>query len=75
MSFLRGQHFAAQPSPLFDATPSSLKEDAEKLIAETITIWDLIVSRVQAEDATFQNTIVPIFQDENAKSEKQRVRE
>jgi metallopeptidase MepB len=73
MSSLRGQSFATQLPPSFDATPSSVKANAEKLIAGTIAAWDLIVSQVPIEDATFQNTIVPIFQDENAKSQTQRV--
>lgn len=75
MSFPRDQHFASQPPPLFDATPSSLKEDAERLITNTSATWDLVVSQIPVEDATFQNTIEPIFQDDNAKSQKQRVRE
>nr|A0A8J9S3C0.1 RecName: Full=Oligopeptidase PhomG; AltName: Full=Phomopsin biosynthesis cluster protein G [Diaporthe leptostromiformis]BDA39153.1 peptidase M3 [Diaporthe leptostromiformis] len=53
MDLLGDQHFAAQQPPLFDATPSSLKEDAEELIAETIAAWDSIVSQIQTENATF----------------------
>ncbi|KAI1842107.1 hypothetical protein JX266_011640 [Neoarthrinium moseri] len=67
------QQPAAQLPLLFDATPSLLKEDAEKLIADTIATWNSVVSRIGEEFATFQNTIDPIFQDENVKSQKQRV--
>ncbi|OAQ82559.1 metallopeptidase [Purpureocillium lilacinum] len=73
MEFPREQHFAIQVPPLFDATPTSLKEDAERLIATTFATWDSVVSEIQPEHATFDNTIVPIFQDENARSAKRRV--
>jgi hypothetical protein len=62
-----------QPPVLFDATPSSLKNDAESIIAATVTAWDAIVSQVQTQNATFENCIMPISQDENTRSQKQRV--
>jgi metallopeptidase MepB len=62
-----------QPPVFFDATPSSLKSDAERIIAATVATWDAIVSQVQTQDATFENCIMPILQDENTRSQEQRV--
>jgi metallopeptidase MepB len=51
----------------FDATASSLVQDAQNLVDRTKSVWDGIVSDVQhPSNATFTNTILPIAQDENA---------
>lgn len=73
MSSLRNQSFDAQRPLLFDSTPKMVKSDAERRIAETNATWDSIVSKVPVEEATFENTIMPIFYDENTKLQAQRV--
>jgi len=62
-----------QPPIVFNATPTSLVEDAKALITATKQVWDTIVSIVRPTDATFDNTISHIIQDENTKSTKLRV--
>jgi metallopeptidase MepB len=52
---------------VFDATASSLIQDAQNLVDQTKSVWDGVVSNVQhPNNATFTNTILPIAQDENA---------
>ncbi|KAK0732007.1 hypothetical protein B0H67DRAFT_474268 [Lasiosphaeris hirsuta] len=59
---------------IFDATPSSLIQDAQALIDRSKILWDsLIVSAAGLPDgATFDNTIRPIIDDENVKLAKTR---
>ncbi|KAI1323212.1 hypothetical protein F5Y16DRAFT_384503 [Xylariaceae sp. FL0255] len=73
MSLPSHQHAVHQLPPIFDATATSLKEDAERIIANTVATWDAVVDLVKVEDASWENIIVPIYEDENAKSEKRRV--
>jgi hypothetical protein len=57
----------------FDATAKSLREDAQALIGATAAAWDAVVASVKTPDeATFGNTIEPIFRDEIERSENQR---
>ncbi|KAL5083879.1 hypothetical protein Trisim1_000789 [Trichoderma cf. simile WF8] len=56
-----------QLPPAFDATPLSLIEEAKTLIDHTRTVWDAVALNVQPNDATFENTIIPIITDENQK--------
>ncbi|KAJ5506684.1 Neurolysin/Thimet oligopeptidase N-terminal [Penicillium expansum] len=67
------EHFVTQEPPIFDSTPQSLRQEALKIINATTLTWNLVVAGVQIADASFENTIWPIIQDENAKFEKQRV--
>ncbi|OQD60387.1 hypothetical protein PENPOL_c024G08170 [Penicillium polonicum] len=67
------EHSVTQEPPIFDLTPGSLKEKALKITNTTTSIWDLVVAGVQIADASFENTIWPIIQDENVKFEKQRL--
>ncbi|KAJ9143304.1 Peptidase M3A/M3B, thimet/oligopeptidase F [Pleurostoma richardsiae] len=62
-----------QSPPLFQTTPQSLRGDAQGLISSTISVWDGVVANIRPEDASFENTIWPIVQDENIRSEKQRI--
>ncbi|PYI01611.1 metallopeptidase MepB [Aspergillus sclerotiicarbonarius CBS 121057] len=56
---------APQPPPLFTATPTSIIEDAKRLIDQSRKVQDQVVSTVQPENATFQNTLLPLAQEEN----------
>ena len=48
----------------FNATASSLIQDAHNLVDQTKSAWDSIATKVQhPSNATFTNTIVPIAQD------------
>ncbi|KGO40507.1 Neurolysin/Thimet oligopeptidase, N-terminal [Penicillium expansum] len=67
------EHFVIHEPPIFDSTPQSLKEEALKIINATTLTWNLVVAGVQIAEASFENTIWPIIQDENAKFEKQRL--
>ncbi|PNP56000.1 hypothetical protein THARTR1_03937 [Trichoderma harzianum] len=57
----------------FDATPSSLIEEAKALIDHTRTIWDEVALNVKPDYATFENTIIPIVTDENQKYTRLRI--
>lgn len=67
------EHSVTQEPPIFDLTPRSLKEEALKITNTATSIWDLVVAGVQIADASFENTIWPIIQDENVNIEKQRL--
>lgn len=60
------------PTP-FDATPSSLVEEAKALVDHTRAVWDEIALNVKPNNATFENTILPIITDENQKYTKLRL--
>jgi metallopeptidase MepB len=62
-----------QPPGVFDATPSSILKDANELNNRTSIVWDAIVASVKPENATFENTILPIIHDENEKNTKDRI--
>jgi metallopeptidase MepB len=57
-----------QLPPLFNATPTSLISDAQELVEDTKRVWDGIVATITTQTATWDNTIMPIIQDENQKS-------
>ncbi|KAI9824067.1 MAG: hypothetical protein M1832_002135 [Thelocarpon impressellum] len=58
-----------QPPPRFTATPSSLIEEAKKLIQQSRHVQDEIVAEVTTESATFENVLVPLARDENHMSD------
>jgi metallopeptidase MepB len=64
-----------QPPIAFGATPSSLVQEAQTLIERSRTVWDGVVSSAAADraNATFDNTIRPIIDDENAKLARTRL--
>lgn len=49
----------------FDETGNSLIEAAKNQISTTTAIWDHIVSSVDLKKANWENTVLPIIQDEN----------
>ncbi|KAL2061547.1 hypothetical protein VTL71DRAFT_6924 [Oculimacula yallundae] len=54
-----------QAPPLFTATASSLVSDARALCEKTRSLYDTIVANVKPEDATFENVVLPMAQDED----------
>ena len=54
-----------QSPPKFDATSSSLIEDAKKLIKLSRQLQDNIVAQVTAENASFETVLRPLADDEN----------
>ena len=54
-----------QAPPIFIGTAESILEDTKKLIAESKDKEDKLVGDVKPEDATFQNTVNVLAQDEN----------
>ncbi|KAK3356825.1 hypothetical protein B0T25DRAFT_140077 [Lasiosphaeria hispida] len=59
---------------VFDATPSSLIQDAQALIDRSKIEWDSVVSATaDPDEATFDKTIRPIIDDENVKLAKARL--
>lgn len=54
--------------PSFDTSPTALKAEAEALIKTTTALCDEIVSYVNEDKATFDNTIRPIAENENYRS-------
>lgn len=62
-----------QSPPFFDATPESLRNDAQNLVQRTRKVWHDIVDTIKPDFATFGNVVEPIIQDENAKSTSMRL--
>lgn len=62
-----------QTPPVFNATPESIRSNAEKLVQRTCEVWQKILHNTAPEKATFENVIVPIIQDENDKSTSMRI--
>lgn len=62
-----------QSPPLFNATPESIRSDAEMLVQRTREVWQEALDSTTPQTATFENIIVPMIQDENAKSTSVRV--
>lgn len=54
-----------QLPPLFDATPQSILQEAIATVTNIQALWDKVVSEVIPEDATVENVILPIAQNEN----------
>lgn len=59
--------FPSQHPITFDATEESLVDDAKRQIVATKAVWDHIVATIDPKIATWDNTILPIIQDENGK--------
>lgn len=59
--------FPSQPPITFDASKDSLFKAAKCQLAATKAVWDQIVATVEPRVANWDNTIVPIIQDENKK--------
>ncbi|KAL6792166.1 hypothetical protein GGI42DRAFT_364731 [Trichoderma sp. SZMC 28013] len=57
--------YLSQLPTAFDATPSSLIEEAKTLINHTRTIWDEVALNIKPNHATFENTIVSFITDKN----------
>lgn len=62
-----------QAPPSFTATPESLVADAKKLNNICRNIMDKIVHDVKPENATFENTVLPMALDENEYALSSRV--
>ncbi|KAK0646941.1 hypothetical protein B0T16DRAFT_493824 [Cercophora newfieldiana] len=58
---------------VFDATSSTLEDEAKALVTASKSVWDNIVASVTAEEATFDNTIRPIIDDENRSLAKSKL--
>ena len=54
-----------QPPPLFTGTAQSIVSDTERLIRDSRAIQDHLVAFVKSEDATFENVMAKLAQDEN----------
>jgi metallopeptidase MepB len=54
-----------QAPPLFTGTASSIIKDTKRLIELSRSVQDQIVANVKPEDATFENVVLPMANDEN----------
>ena len=54
-----------QAPPLFTGTPESVIADTKRIIEKSRGIEDKIVAEVKPEDASFENTMLPLAVDEN----------
>lgn len=61
-----------QPPPLISHTPDSLAATADRLIATLVRAWDQ-VALVPESDATFENAIQPLVNEENQRLTESRV--
>jgi hypothetical protein len=57
-----------QPPMNFKPRPEELLAAAEERAQAANKVVEKIISNVQAEDATFENTILPLIQSENLRS-------
>jgi metallopeptidase MepB len=56
-----------QAPPCFTATPSSILQDTQRLIESSRSLQDHIAATISHDIATFQNVLVPLALDENAR--------
>jgi len=65
----------SQAPIVFNATPSSLVQEAQALIDRSKTVWDSVVFSAAADlaNVTFDNTVRPIIDDENVKLARARL--
>lgn len=61
-----------QPPPLISHTPESLAATADRLIATLVKVWDQ-VALIPESDATFENAIQPLINEENHRLTESRV--
>ena len=54
-----------QAPPLFTATPKAVISETKDMLGRTKELVDDIVGRINDKEATFQNVLVPMAQDEN----------
>ncbi|MCJ1383232.1 hypothetical protein MMC17_006870 [Xylographa soralifera] len=62
-----------QAPPLFTETPTSIVDDAKRLIEYSRNVQDQIVRNVQPEAATFENVLRPLAHAENAMNFESRI--
>ncbi|KAH8891438.1 metallopeptidase MepB [Thozetella sp. PMI_491] len=65
-------HKLSPPPPTFTATAESIILEAENLIAFSRQVQDAVIANVDAQNATFANTIVPLAHAENTRLLKAR---
>ena len=63
--------FSYKDPPRFDVTPSYISDTARSLVSTTASVCQDIVNRIKPEEATFNNTIRPLAEDENTRSERE----
>ncbi|KKY37098.1 putative metallopeptidase [Diaporthe ampelina] len=61
-----------QPAPFVDYTPVSLKTTANRLIDSLGKVWDQ-VALIPVSEATFENTVQPLIDEENQRLTESRV--
>jgi len=59
-----------QAAPNFTASPSSILDDAKRLIDSSLEVQRQVVESVQPANATFANTLLPLVQDENERKKE-----
>jgi metallopeptidase MepB len=62
-----------QAPPLFTATKSSLIDDAKAICGKTRKLLDKIVAEVTVENASFENVVLPMAEDENQAALENRI--
>lgn len=62
-----------QAPPLFTATKTSLLEDAKKICDGTRNLLDSLAKDVKTEQATFENVLLPMAQDEDKSGLESRI--
>ncbi|ROT43055.1 peptidase family M3 [Sodiomyces alkalinus F11] len=62
-----------QAPPLFVGTNDSIAADAQKICDTTRSLLDKVVAEVSPEQATFQNVMAPIVEDENLSALQTRI--
>ena len=62
-----------QAPPLFTGTESSIVADTERIIDVSRKIQNKLVADIKPEDATFENTLIPLAHDENQSALESRI--
>ena len=57
-----------QAPPVFTATPKSVLEDTKKMLDNSKKVTDDIISKISADQASFDSVVLPMAQDENSQT-------
>lgn len=58
--------------PRWDLSPSTFNETAERLIKTSTAVWDHVAS-IKPEEADFENAVLPIIHDEQARETESKI--
>ncbi|KAF2724833.1 zincin [Polychaeton citri CBS 116435] len=63
--------FSYKHPPLFDATASSIVDEARAIVAATVSVCNHVSAKIKPDQADFDNTVRPLAENENARSKRE----